>query len=113
MSSKLFRHQCELGAQWAIGATRCDDKCVNTVFLETQGPCGSARRCGDVTVTHDTKCTGESSTGHEGVQKLWHKQKELKEMKRFRNDEGVLQTMVKDVVQDGAGPTKKERRRSK
>ena len=26
----------------------------NTVLLETQGPCGSVRRCRDDTVTHDT-----------------------------------------------------------
>ena len=30
--------KCEPCAQWAIGATRCDDKCANTVLLETQGP---------------------------------------------------------------------------
>ena len=44
----------KLGAQWAVGATRCDDKCVKTVLLETQGPCGSVRRCSDDTETHDT-----------------------------------------------------------
>ena len=49
-------------AQWAIGATRCGDKFVNTVLLETQGSFGSVRRCRDVTVTHDTKCTGQSFT---------------------------------------------------
>ena len=37
-----------------IGATRCEDKCENTVLLETQGPCGIVRRCSDDTVTHDT-----------------------------------------------------------
>ena len=36
-----------------IGTTRCDDKCENTVLLETQGPCGR-RKCRDNTVTHDT-----------------------------------------------------------
>ena len=49
-----LRHQCGKCAQWTIGATRCDDFCVNTVLLETQGPCGSVRRCSDDTVTHDT-----------------------------------------------------------
>ena len=35
-TARLF---CEQGAQWAIGATRCDDKCANTVLLETlKGP---------------------------------------------------------------------------
>ena len=33
-----LRYQCEKSAQWAIGATRCDDKRANTVLLETQGP---------------------------------------------------------------------------
>ena len=49
-----LRYQCEQDAQWAIGATRCDDKCANTVLLETQGPCGSVRKCSGDTVTHDT-----------------------------------------------------------
>ena len=49
-----LRYQCEQGAQWAIGATRCDDKCANTVSLETQEPCGSVRKCSGDTVTHDT-----------------------------------------------------------
>ena len=49
-----LRYQCEQGAQWAIGATRCDDKSANTVLLETQGPCGSVRKCSGDTVTHDT-----------------------------------------------------------
>ena len=42
-----------------IGVTRCDDKCDNTVLLETQGPCGSVRRCNDNTVTHDTSVQGK------------------------------------------------------
>ena len=42
-----------------IGATRCDDRCENTVLLETQGPCGSVRRCRDDTVTHDTSVQGK------------------------------------------------------
>ena len=46
---------CEQGAQWAIGATRCDDKCAKTVLLETQGPCGSLRKCSGDIVTHDTR----------------------------------------------------------
>ena len=54
MSSNLLPYQCGLSAQWAIGATRCDGKCGNTVLLETQGPCGGVRRCRDDTVTHDT-----------------------------------------------------------
>ena len=54
MSSNMLRYQSELGAQWAIGATRCDDKCKNAVLLETQGPCGSVRRCSGDTVTRDT-----------------------------------------------------------
>ena len=62
MSSNLIHYQCGLSAQCAIGATRCDDPCENTVLLETQGPCGSARRCRDDTVTHDTKCTSEGFT---------------------------------------------------
>ena len=37
-----------------IGATQCDDKCENTVLLETQLPCGSVRKCGADTVTDDT-----------------------------------------------------------
>ena len=47
-------YECEQGAQWAIGAIRCDDKCANTVSLETQAPCGSERKCSGDTVTHDT-----------------------------------------------------------
>ena len=37
-----------------VSATRCDDKCVNTIVLETQGPCGSVRKCGADTVTDET-----------------------------------------------------------
>ena len=37
-----------------IGVIRCGDKCENTVLLETQGPCGSVRKCGADTVTDDT-----------------------------------------------------------
>ena len=47
-----------------IGVTRCDDKCENTVLLETQGPCGSARRCSDDTVTHDTSVQGKCHKSH-------------------------------------------------
>ena len=54
MSNNQLFCQCELDAQCAIGAIGCDDTCENTVLLETQGPCGSARRCRDVTATHDT-----------------------------------------------------------
>ena len=39
MSSNLLRYQCELGAQWAIGATRCDDKCANTILLVSTTVC--------------------------------------------------------------------------
>ena len=49
-----LRYQCGQDAQWLIGATRCDDKCANTVLLETQGPCGSVRNCSGDIVTHDT-----------------------------------------------------------
>ena len=42
-------------------SAQCADRCDpmwwqmgNTVLLETQGSCGSVRRCRDVTVTHDT-----------------------------------------------------------
>ena len=45
---------CEQCAQWTIGATRCDDKGANTVFLETQETCGSLRKCSGDLVTHDT-----------------------------------------------------------
>ena len=38
-----------------IGVTRCSGKCESTVLLEAQGPCGSVRRCRDVTVTPDTR----------------------------------------------------------
>ena len=37
-----------------IGATRCGDKCENTVLLETQGPCERVRECSADTVTDDT-----------------------------------------------------------
>ena len=37
-----------------IGANRCDDKCENTVLLETHGPCGSVRKCSGDTMTDDT-----------------------------------------------------------
>ena len=47
-------YQCELGAQWAIGATRCDDTCAKTVLLDTHGPCGGVRKCSGDTVKHDT-----------------------------------------------------------
>ena len=50
-----LRYQCGESAQWTIGATRCDDQCVNTVLLETQG---RVRRCSDDTVTHDTGVQG-------------------------------------------------------
>ena len=45
-----------------IGATRCDDKCENTVFLETQGPCESERKCSTDTVTDDTSARVENVT---------------------------------------------------
>ena len=57
-----LRHQCEQSAQWAISATRCDDKCANTALLETQRPCGSARRCRSDTVPHDTSVPGRCHT---------------------------------------------------
>ena len=34
-----------------IGVTRCDDKCENTVLLETQGPCGSVRASQSFSIT--------------------------------------------------------------
>ena len=37
-----------------IGATRCGVKCENTVLHETQGPCGSVRKCSADTMTDDT-----------------------------------------------------------
>ena len=51
---------------------------------------------------------------HEDVNKIWYTEKELgsrfKEMNRFRNvEEGVLQTRVRDVVQDGEGLMKSKR----
>ena len=51
---------------------------------------------------------------HEDVRKIWYTHKKLsttlKEIRRFRNDdEGVLQTMIRDVGQDGAGTLKRER----
>ena len=52
-------YQCGMSAQWTIGATRCDDKCENTVWLETRGNCGRVRRCSDDTVTHDTHVQGK------------------------------------------------------
>ena len=36
-----------------IGANRYDDKCENTVLLETQRPCGSVRKCSGDTITYD------------------------------------------------------------
>ena len=54
-----FRYQCGLCAHFTFGATRCDDKCENTVWLETRGPCGSVRRCSDDTVTRDTHVQGK------------------------------------------------------
>ena len=63
-----LRYHCAKCAQWAIGANRCDDKCVNTVLLETEGPCGSVRRCSGDTVTHDTgvqeRCHTRNSWRH-------------------------------------------------
>ena len=47
-----------------IGVTRCDDKCENTVLLDTQGPCGTVRRCSDDTVTHDTGVQGKCHKSH-------------------------------------------------
>ena len=38
-----------------IGATQCGVKCENTVLHETQGPCGSVRKCGADSVTDDTR----------------------------------------------------------
>ena len=38
-----------------IGATRCGVKCEITVLHETQGPCGSVRKCSADTVTDDTR----------------------------------------------------------
>ena len=54
VGSQERSQHCGRCAQWAIGATRCDDKCANTVLLETQRPCGSVRKCSGDTVTHDT-----------------------------------------------------------
>ena len=45
-----------------IGATRCDYKCENTVLLETQGPCGSVRKCSADTVTDDTSAQVQNVT---------------------------------------------------
>ena len=45
-----------------IGATRCDDKCENTVLLETQGPFESVRKCSTDTVTDDTSARVENVT---------------------------------------------------
>ena len=60
-----LRYQCEKSAQWAIGATRCDDKRANTALLETQGPCGSVRRCRGDTETHDTSVRWKMSQKHD------------------------------------------------
>ena len=51
---------------------------------------------------------------YDDVNKIWYTQKDIsttfKEMKRFQNvDEGVLHTMVRDVVQEGEGPMKRKR----
>ena len=51
---------------------------------------------------------------YEDGKKVWHTQNELraklKDMKRSQyDDEGVLLTMVRDVIQDGAGSNKRER----
>ena len=59
MSSDLLRYQCGLSAQCVNRCNRCDDKCENPVLLETQGACGSARRCRDDTATHDTSALGK------------------------------------------------------
>ena len=53
MQGRMLDGGCGLSAQFAIGATWCDDKCENTVLLEIQGPSGSARKCSADTVTDD------------------------------------------------------------
>ena len=47
-----------------IGATRCDDTCENTVLLETQGPCGSVRKCGARTATDATSVLVKRHSTH-------------------------------------------------
>ena len=63
-----------------IGATRCDDKCENTDLLESQGPCGSVRRCRDDTVTHDAN-----------VQKKWHTRNSWRHFRRMSKNENWLE----------------------
>ena len=46
-----------------IGATRCGDKCGNTVLLETRGPCESVRECSADTVTDDTNAQVKDVSG--------------------------------------------------
>ena len=61
--TELLVCHCEGYAQWTIGATRCDDLFVqNTVLLETQGPCGSVRRCRGSTETPHTRVQGRNYT---------------------------------------------------
>ena len=47
-----------------IGATRCGDNCENTVLLETQGHCGSVRKCSAGTRTDDTSAQTRNSWRH-------------------------------------------------
>ena len=51
---------------------------------------------------------------HDSDKKVWFSQEELSaNLEEFRkcqhNDQGVVQTMVNDVLQDGTGPKKRER----
>ena len=53
--------QLPMGSECAVCSSVQPDVITNVktpFFLDTQGPCGSVRRCSNDTVTHDTECTG-------------------------------------------------------
>ena len=85
MSSNLLRYQSETGCAVGNRSTRCCDKCVNTVLLQTEGPCGSVRKCSAGTVTDDTSAqedikknlkndynqNSKNMSSSEGTQNVW------------------------------------------
>ena len=61
MNSNLLRFQCGSSVQCANSVQPDVMTDVKTPFcFETQGPCGSVRRCSDDTVTHDTHVQGKA-----------------------------------------------------
>ena len=64
-SNNVLSYQCGRHVRSVqIGVTRCDDKCENTVLLETQVSCRNVRSSAG-TVTHDTSVQGKCHKSHD------------------------------------------------